>query len=496
MFNLSRLFGIKKTDTDNQASNPDQIISRDKIAEILKTSPEALAAFEAAYAAGPLAEIQDDDLFSVNSRQAAQRANALNSSDFTTISAKDVERADDMTNRIVNGLLAKTAFYEYSRMAGQSRQPQIKALPAARPITNEDINALPAKLRPQLTENLMMADIDPSASYSALTMYDMYMDETKPSHARKVAYDMFRQGLDILDLNPLLYEIIGTNKNSMGYWLPKLADAVTGQDFFKIPATRIVKVPMPLLQLTRQDYFALTPTTKQIVDQWAYEAFKLDDNQSYFIKTGTYSSKFDFRNAKVTGKNEVRELGEYLLYIHFQAIQMASPLSTPSIYGASTTNEWVVREFIEDKEENPCIYKGMPLHTEYRVFIDCDTDEILGAAPYWEPDTMKSRFSQQSDADSPHQIHDYVIYKAHEDKLMARYHENLDTVLAHVREILPSIDLPGQWSLDIMQNGDDFWLIDMALAETSAFYENAVPAELRRPTPENWIPKLPEPDRD
>ncbi|MBR0283080.1 MAG: RICIN domain-containing protein, partial [Oscillibacter sp.] len=31
----------------------------------------------------------------------------------------------------------------------------------------------------------------------------------------------------------------------------------------------------------------------------------------------------------------------------------------------------------EDKENNPCIYKGMPLHTEYRVFVDFDTDEVL-----------------------------------------------------------------------------------------------------------------------
>ena len=50
---------------------------------------------------------------------------------------------------------------------------------------------------------------------------------------------------------------------------------------------------------------------------------------------------------------------------------MAGPLSFPCIYGVSTTNEWVVREFIPDKEGNPCIYHGLPLHTEYRVFVDC-----------------------------------------------------------------------------------------------------------------------------
>jgi hypothetical protein len=169
---------------------------------------------------------------------------------------------------------------------------------------------------------------------------------------------------------------------------------------------------------------------------------------------------------------------------------MASPLCVPCIYGVSTTNEWVVREFIQDKENNPSIYKGLPLHTEYRVFVDCATDKVIGFTPYWEPDTMKNRFGHESDASSPHQIHDYVIYKAHEETLMKRFHENIDRVIQHIGDILPNLDLKGQWSIDIMQNGEDFWLIDMALAQNSAFYE-CVPTYLRNPSEENWIPSLP-----
>ena len=52
-----------------------------------------------------------------------------------------------------------------------------------------------------------------------------------------------------------------------------------------------------MLQLTRQDYVMLTPTTLKIVNDWAYQAFQLDKSKEYFIKTGTYSSKFDVRNA-------------------------------------------------------------------------------------------------------------------------------------------------------------------------------------------------------
>ena len=167
---------------------------------------------------------------------------------------------------------------------------------------------------------------------------------------------------------------------------------------------------------------------------------------------------------------------------------MASPLVSPSIYGVSTTNEWVVREYIPDKENNPCIYHGMPLHTEYRFFVDFDTDEIIGVSPYWEPEMLKKRFSQGSDADSPHQIHDYVIIKAHEQKMMDRYYEHFDEISEHMEKLIPQIDLKGQWSVDVMLNGDDIWIIDMATADTSAL--KACCGDRIRKQEENWIPKL------
>lgn len=75
---------------------------------------------------------------------------------------------------------------------------------------------------------------------------------------------------------------------------------------------------------------------------------------------------------------------------------MASPLNNRCFYGANTTNEWVVREYIKDKENNPTIYNGLPLHTEYRVFVDFDTKEILGASPYWRSDVMKNEFKKSA----------------------------------------------------------------------------------------------------
>ena len=131
----------------------------------------------------------------------------------------------------------------------------------------------------------------------------------------------------------------------------------------------------------------------------------------------------------------------------------------------------------------------MPLHTEYRVFIDFDKQEILGIAPYWEPKTMKTRFSTGPDADTADMKHDYVIYAAYEPTLMKRYEDNKNLVLENINKLIPDINLKGQWSLDVMQNGDDFYLIDMGDAANSALRE-CVPQEKLRPTTENWLPKI------
>ena len=66
-------------------------------------------------------------------------------------------------------------------------------------------------------------------SYIALITMLMKYEETH----NPMLYHKFRQGLDILDLDPITYEMIGCNKNSMGYWLPAMADLVSNEDFLK-----------------------------------------------------------------------------------------------------------------------------------------------------------------------------------------------------------------------------------------------------------------------
>ena len=456
-------------------------LDKDEIAELLGTTPGGLAAFEASYKKHVLDNEWDDgSFFNISAKQTKD----------TLAQSEGTSEGDSLLiERIVQELLAQTSVMVYD---GESLSctPHRRLLPESSMVTKKDIAQLPIPVRPQLSGDLMHVQCDAEASSELMANYRMYL-RARDLKRKAFAYKLFRQGLDIVDLDPLVYAMLGTNPNAMGYWLPNLVQAVKKQKFFKVPKTKVMRVPMTMLQMSRIDFDALTPATKQIVDKVCFDAFDLDEEKDYFVKTGTFSSKFDFRNAHVHGAKEVRELGEYLLFISNMAVQMAGPLSQPSIYGVSTTNEWVVREYIHDPETDPCIYKGMPLRTEYRVFVDFDANEILGISPYWEPETMKKRFSRGKDASSPHQIHDYVIFKAHEDRLMERYDAHKDEIMGQLQSMLPDFEMTGQWSIDVMQSGSDFYIIDMALAANSALSE-CVPKGKLRPVEENWLPRISE----
>jgi len=102
-------------------------------------------------------------------------------------------------------------------------------------------------------------------------------------------------------------------------------------------------------------------------------------------------------------------------------------------------------------------------------------------------DVMKGKFQEVS---SPQERHDYVIYQMHEDVLEKRYKESVQIVLDELKKVIPHVELTGQWSVDVMRNGDDYYIIDMALAENSAL-NDCVPKNLLRSYPQQWLPQSP-----
>ena len=457
----------------------DDVKDFDALAKLIKDSPKALQAFEDEYWKS-LGASGSSNFYDITVKELSEEVRTASIGEYDEgYLAGIISRIVDELAGITSGFIIKDGRLE------ELCFPQ----PSAPPVIMEELEVIPEGLRPMLTGRLCMRDLSGESCRAVLDMLMRSQKETDPVKKRQF-YGRFRQGLEILDLDPVLYEILGRNRNNMGYWLPAIAEAAGKEGFFKIPDTVLVQVPLPILQLTRLEYTSLNLTTLKIVDEWAMKVFGLDIRKEYFIKTGVFSSKYDFRNARVAGEKEVRELGEYLLFIQHQATMYAGYFNMDkhgrslSIYGAATTNQFAVRDFIQDREENPAIYNGLPLHTEYRVFVQFGQEgRILGISPYWRPDIMKGRFSKMKNGKEKH---DYIMYLAHEETLMARYEENKDKVLFHLERLLEDVKLEGQWSVDVMQNGDDFYIIDMAAADASAL-NDCVPKELLKKSPENWI---------
>lgn len=262
--------------------------------------------------------------------------------------------------------------------------------------------------------------------------------------------------LSVSDLSEKTYDRFAQNPNSLYNWYPEVEKALAKSDTeLKSPATKTIRLPIEMAQFIRLEYQDTSQADKDLFNQFIFDQFGLEDDKTYFIKTGTFSSKFQFANAKCS---ESREMGEYFQVINNFAMNV----------GAAHTVDLVVREYIEDVEDNPTIYNGMPLRTEFRAFVDCDKNELIGVVPYWHPIVMK-RALQHGLSDSIQQ--DYQTYLSHEQHLVDTYNENLHRVRTEIKAILPNLNLTGKYSIDVMKNGDDLYVIDLALMSESALTE-------------------------
>lgn len=434
----------------------------DTLALLLKDNPDRQREFENLYTQFEI-DTENLNLFQQHAAKVIDKSDK-----FVSLSAE----IEVLVEQIVEELVSQTVIWDSTQNEVLPLPQPIRYLQDAKSLISLQDQGL------QFSGYMCKQDIPEPSSKVLLRQYNDYVKT-----GNMLFYNLFRQGLDILDLDPLVYELLNHDPNTMSNWLFALKDVVDKTEFFKIPKTRIIKVPLALLQSTRVYEFGdLSPLSLEIINRYAQNVFALDTDKDYFIKTGTFSSKFDFRNAKVTKGQEVLELGSYLWFITHQASQFASPLNNKVVYGVSSNNEWVVREFIDDVENNPTIYNGLPLHTEYRVFVDFDTEEIIGISPYWHPEVMKENFLDIGVSAPIQKNHDYINYINHEETLMKRYKENKDLVVSEVLKLLKDCKLNGQWSIDIMQNDSDFWLIDMARASESALSE-CVPKEKLRQAP-------------
>ena len=228
MLDLSNIFNkdIKKA-----------ILSKEQLAEMLKVTPEALEAFERSYQLHSMNDSTiSDNLFKVNAKQAAGMNPKLD------LSEKDI--VQELIDQIVKELLAQVVMYSYDGNKGVIEDYRGN-LDELLQVTPDDVNKLPEHLQPDLTGKYVKKDILGESGIFLLNEYQQYLN-TKDRRKQKYLYESFRQGLDMMDLDPITYAILNRCQNSMGNWFPQLVEAVSQCDFFKLPKTKILKVPLPI----------------------------------------------------------------------------------------------------------------------------------------------------------------------------------------------------------------------------------------------------------
>lgn len=262
----------------------------------------------------------------------------------------------------------------------------------------------------------------------------------------------------VSDLTENLYDRFNKNLNSISNWFPQLSQAVKANSFFKVPETKIVTLPLPLSQFMRHEYVNVNQISKDAFNEILIKLFDLDLTKEYFIKTGVFSSKFEFANAHC---DDPAVIGDYFIVINNFAMEV----------GAGRSNDVVVREWIPDPENRPTIYNGMPLRTEFRAFVDFDDKSVLGVVEYWHPVVMKNVLRHQGERVP--RIHEYYeTYSKFEDILHEDFNKYVGTVRKELTTLIKDFKgLSGRYSIDVMKSGEDFYIIDMALMEESALTE-------------------------
>ncbi|WP_010078307.1 hypothetical protein [Liquorilactobacillus mali] len=307
---------------------------------------------------------------------------------------------------------------------------------------------------------------------SIADLEDVISKQTDPNEKKNL--DALLQRMEsVSDLTENLYARFNQNPNTFSNWFPQLAQAhklaeQNGNTFFKIPETKCFTLPMELSQFMRIEYQDTNDVSKNAFNKILLKNLDLDKNKHYFLKNGEFSAKFQFRNCHLI-PSEQKQVGEYFQVINNHAMSV----------GAGRTNDIVVREYIDEPENRPTIYDGMPLRTEFRCFIDCDTKDLIQTVPYWNPLVMKNVLQSQGLVDD--RIYEwYETYKAFEPVLNQDFNDNVGRINNNVQSIIDVLSLKGCWSLDVMKSGNDFYLIDMAKMESSALTELINPKRLQQ----------------
>lgn len=244
------------------------------------------------------------------------------------------------------------------------------------------------------------------------------------------------------------------NPNNFSQWFSKLEEGRHAIEMagLKLPRSWWFDVP----EIVQRSWYAYDSGmkyeefSKYITDFVNSISFVFDECSFVFNKNGTFSDKFDFNNC-ISTKHNVKE---HLMNINYNALCV----------GARGTDEVVFREVIPfDWHITPTIYQGLPLRPEFRVFYDFDTNKVLYIHNYWDHDYCYENISRN--------VTDKIVWNAHHDYIDKMYGEHKKDVVNKIDIAMLGVNMTGKWSIDVLlDEWDNYWLIDMAKAENSAYW--------------------------
>lgn len=239
------------------------------------------------------------------------------------------------------------------------------------------------------------------------------------------------------------------NLSNFSKWYP----VCTATPELAVPKSTVVTVPESVITAMWSDAFYQKPEIHAIIEDFVNEQIRplMQPGRLYFVKNSMFSNKFNF-NSCVTTSDKV-------LY-SFIDINYAA-----MCVGAEGLSEFVIREYINSEPSTLKIYNGMPLHPEFRCFWSPKEQRCLYSTNYWDSKYVSANLYDATDK---------LVFSYTADSLEREFNNQQQYVEKVVTQALLGKSFPTArpWSVDVMMQEDGtLWLIDMAVAESSTYWD-------------------------
>ena len=249
-----------------------------------------------------------------------------------------------------------------------------------------------------------------------------------------------------------MYEDFKNDIDNFSYWFPKIKHCG-----LPVPQSVWIPVPEDVMDCFFHDRGSKDDVgIQRFVEKSIMPVLKHGYYYEFFMKNGTFSDKFDFEKCHIKYLNPC-EITWKLSILSYDSLVLGTGGNTEVVFRQFLRDEYVVQDNLYT------IYNGMPLRPEIRVFYDFDNRKALNYVNYWDWNYCYETIKKNSKTDG------LVYEKAYPD-LDRIVKEHGDEVKDLVQEHMKGVDLTGIWSIDMMYCRGKWWLIDMATAQTSAYW--------------------------